>query len=818
MFMNRRKSIALVLSAAMLLSALPAPTVRAVSEAELKLSAPAYVSAGSTFNLSMEISENAGFSAAGFSIQLGSDMTPRFDQQAPSFTLGSGFESLQAVADYNASLGMLAFAGASTENISENGNIVTFPITVSPSAQNGEYRISLSVIQFHNTAMHEVAYHISPLTLQIGEEPITTTIPTTTTTTTTTTVTTTTTTTPTTTTVTTTTTTCIPYAKLQIVRPPDKTVYFMGETLDLSGGIADGEGHDEYGEAFENAGAMLSELEIDASAFDAAKAGAYPIKVSWMGASTTFDVTVIETPRLYLTADGGYPSGQATLHLCMQHNPTLADFTITISLPDILKPVMVNNQPQMTPTAALAGNITLFYLNDRNTIGIGYHGNDNAAATTEIATFLVNVDESAKIGENAEISLSASTMKFKGIPNAIFDTQEKAAFTVTAPSPRTLSDLTVSLSKPEETHALSLSPQPDENTICTWKSDAPEVASVDENGVITAHSNGSANITVLCEGVTYSCAVTVRILRSLSESTLLLSKYQETTQLTLSPAPAADACTWSSSAPQIASVSADGTITALNNGIAKVSCVCEGITYTCEVTVAFPRTLSPSEYDATTQGETFSLTLTPAPTTAEIQYRSNHPDVVSVDANGKVTCLTNGKAVITVVCENISYSCHVTVSIPRKLNYTEYSTQKLGDTFKLALSSNVPHDKIQFTSDHPEIASVSKDGTVTCLANGSAVISVICENVTYTCKIVISAYLRGDVNEDGMISPEDATMVLQAYTMLLLDKQPNLTASQILAADADKNGSISETDATLILRYYATAMMDKEPSWEELLQ
>ena len=199
-------------------------------------------------------------------------------------------------------------------------------------------------------------------------------------------------------------------------------------------------------------------------------------------------------------------------------------------------------------------------------------------------------------------------------------------------------------------------------------------------------------------------------------------------------------------------------------------------------------------------------------------FTTSNREVADVDRNGKVNCRGNGEATITVTCEGITYTCLVTVSFQRTLNLTEYNTQKLGDTFKLTLSPNVPHDKIQFTSDHPEIASVSKDGTVTCLANGSAVIAAICENVTYTCKVVISAYLRGDVNEDGMISPEDATMVLQAYTMLLLDKQPNLTASQLLAADADENGSISETDATLILRYFATAMMDKEPSWEELLQ
>ena len=79
------------------------------------------------------------------------------------------------------------------------------------------------------------------------------------------------------------------YLQMVLVREPDRTVYLVGQSLDLSGGLA-------YAVADNEAsGTMpLNEFEVDASAFDNTKQGTYPIYIRWHGASVMFYVKVLE--------------------------------------------------------------------------------------------------------------------------------------------------------------------------------------------------------------------------------------------------------------------------------------------------------------------------------------------------------------------------------------------------------------------------------------------------------------------------------------------------------------------------------------------
>jgi hypothetical protein len=52
----------------------------------------------------------------------------------------------------------------------------------------------------------------------------------------------------------------------------------------------------------------------------------------------------------------------------------------------------------------------------------------------------------------------------------------------------------------------------------------------------------------------------------------------------------------------------------------------------------------------------------PENTTDEIQFVSNNPDVATVDADGTVTAVSEGSAMITVICGDMSVECNVTCS------------------------------------------------------------------------------------------------------------------------------------------------------------
>ena len=119
-----------------------------------------------------------------------------------------------------------------------------------------------------------------------------------------------------------------------------------------------------------------------------------------------------------------------------------------------------------------------------------------------------------------------------------------------------------------------------------WTSDNPDVASVDDNGLVTGIANGYAAISASAGGKTGSCSITVVGLPlesiDLEEESLDLTEGDEVS-LTLNIIPegaAYDNISWTSSAPEIASVS-NGVISALREGQAVITVDVDGMTDRC---------------------------------------------------------------------------------------------------------------------------------------------------------------------------------------------------------------------------------------------
>lgn len=142
-----------------------------------------------------------------------------------------------------------------------------------------------------------------------------------------------------------------------------------------------------------------------------------------------------------------------------------------------------------------------------------------------------------------------------------------------------------------ETVQLEASVEPaDTGFEITWTSDNPDVASVDENGLVTGIANGYATISAKAGGKTGSCSITVigQPLESIDlvEENLNLTEGDEVA-LTLKIFPegvAYNNITWTSSAPGIVSVS-NGTIKVLREGQATIEVDVDGMTDECSVNV-----------------------------------------------------------------------------------------------------------------------------------------------------------------------------------------------------------------------------------------
>lgn len=197
----------------------------------------------------------------------------------------------------------------------------------------------------------------------------------------------------------------------------------------------------------------------------------------------------------------------------------------------------------------------------------------------------------------------------------------------------------------------------------SWTSDNSAVATVDAEGIVTAHGTGSAIISATAGDYTGVCYVTVvngseivaPVAITLSSEELTLDK-GDTLQLTatIDPDDATDKTVfWSSSAPDVAQVSENGLVTALTGGhTVIIATTVNGIGAACAVTVDVP--VEAIELDIEdieiVEGTTFTVltTILPADATDKsLEWTSDNPNVATVDADGDVTVHATGTAVIT---------------------------------------------------------------------------------------------------------------------------------------------------------------------------
>ena len=239
----------------------------------------------------------------------------------------------------------------------------------------------------------------------------------------------------------------------------------------------------------------------------------------------------------------------------------------------------------------------------------------------------------------------------------------------------------------EKTYTAQLSatitPDDADNRTVTWTSDNEEVATVDENGLVTAVGIGEANITAIAadgSGVTATCKVTVtpKLVTSvtLDQSELTIERtYTAQLSATITPEDADNrTVSWTSDNEEVATVDENGLVTAVSAGEANITATAvdgSGVTATCKVTVT-PKLVTSvilDESELTIEKNfTEQLTATVAPDDADnlsLTWTSDNEEVATVDENGLVTAVGEGTATITATANDgsgVSASCVVTVT------------------------------------------------------------------------------------------------------------------------------------------------------------
>ena len=227
-----------------------------------------------------------------------------------------------------------------------------------------------------------------------------------------------------------------------------------------------------------------------------------------------------------------------------------------------------------------------------------------------------------------------------------------------------------------ETQNLKLSIKPTEaqdDANVTWKSDRPEILSVDETGKVTAHQSGSATITATADSaqgkLTISVNPNLTALKIVPDSMKMFVGDSIAVQIETTPADAnLDALQWKSDNAEIAYYK-DGRIYGIGVGTTRITASVGDVTASCTVRVAINGSISLDKKSMTLQvGKTGQLqaNTTGALEGQKITWRSSNPAVASVDAAGKVRANKEGSAEITAEALGAKAACQVTVTGSKK--------------------------------------------------------------------------------------------------------------------------------------------------------
>ena len=300
-----------------------------------------------------------------------------------------------------------------------------------------------------------------------------------------------------------------------------------------------------------------------------------------------------------------------------------------------------------------------------------------------------------------------------------------------------------------QTSTLTYTLAPDNAThpFVVWSSSDSSVATVTDDGVVTAVTSGQATITCKArdDDAEATCAVTVYnpvTDVTLSKSSLSLIPGQSSTlAYTLAPDNATNPfVVWSSSNDRVATV-ADGVVTAVNPGEATVTCKArdDDAEATCTVTV-YDNYVPVSSVTLNTTtlkmaiGETAALnyTLAPADATNPFVVWSSDNSAVATVAGGAITAVSTGEATITCKARDDDAEAKCTVTVldaytpvsSITLNTASLDLQK-GKTAKLTYTL-APVDAtspfVVWRSSDENVATV-EDGVVTAVNPGEATIT-----------------------------------------------------------------------------------------------
>ena len=308
----------------------------------------------------------------------------------------------------------------------------------------------------------------------------------------------------------------------------------------------------------------------------------------------------------------------------------------------------------------------------------------------------------------------------------------------------------------------TVSPKNASNQSVKWTTSNKKVATVDENGKVTAVGKGTATITCKTVDGNKTATYKVTVIKSVTgvkldkSSALLYLGKTLTLTATVSPSSASNKnVKWYTSDETIATVSESGVVTPKKPGTVKITVktVDGGFKKSCTITVERAATAVTLDKTALTldTGKSYTLkaTITPSNTTDKtLKWSTSDKKVVTVTQEGVIKAVSRGEATITVKTSNgLKATCKVTVNQPVtsiKISSTAI-TVYMGETAKLTASAqptNANDRKLTVKVGNSKILDI-KSGVITPKSVGKTVITYTTSNgVTAKCTVTVLQHVE----------------------------------------------------------------------------
>lgn len=220
-------------------------------------------------------------------------------------------------------------------------------------------------------------------------------------------------------------------------------------------------------------------------------------------------------------------------------------------------------------------------------------------------------------------------------------------------------------------------------------------------------------------------------------------------------------------------------------------------------------------FDETEQFYNITATVEPANCTQEVIYTSADETIATINAQGKIVAVNGGSTMVTVSCGTQTATCLVTCDFsfeelpeqeptqPMALNKDDMTFFSAGEQFTLVVLNLPEGQEVSFSSNNPQVASVSSTGIVTAVSGGttSVIATVAGQSFSSIVRCNFGEAQNTDAEQTCTISHADVTMsIVGEYFKLSLrdadgDKVTGLSwvSSDASVCTVDADGVVTAT-------------------------